>query len=826
MAELARDIRLALKALLRERAFSATVLTTLAVVVGANVAIFSVIHTVLLEPLPYEEPTELVTLYNSYPGAGVERASNGSYDFFMRRERVQAFEEVALSQGSGAVVGDPGATESVATLRATPSFFPLLGVQAALGRTFTDDEMEPGNDHKVLLMHAFWQDHFGGAADVLTRELRVDGRPHTIVGVLPADFEIVGGDDTRLVVPIAFDERERSPDSWHSNNFSMLARLRDGATVEQARAQVEALNQALIDEWPIPNGRQLLEDAGFTTVVRPAQEDLVADIRPTLYMLWAGVGFVLLIGCVNIANLMLARSQVRMGEVATRLALGAPRSRVARQVVTEALVMSVIGGAAGVGVGLLGLRLLMGTGLERLPRGTSVGVDGTVLAFTLVLAFGAGLVFAAIPVLDVMGRDLSAVFRAEGRSGTASRGAVVLRSSLVAGQVGLAFVLLIGAGLMLMSFRAALAVDPGFHSQGVFTALTSLPSARYPDADERRAYTDELLREVEALPGVSAASLTSMLPFSGNNSSSVILPEGYELRPGESLLSPYQSWVGPGYFRTMGIEVVEGREFEWSDDAGQPNAIVLDRWLARRYWPDASPLGRRMVWGEVPGADSVPEESVFTIVGVVETIKQNDLTAPDGAHVGAYYFAHRQNPQSFFGVVARARDGVGAASLAPAARDIANRLDPEVPLFSVQTMDERIDRSLANRRTPMTLLGVFAGVALFLAVVGIYGALSYSVTRRTREMGIRMAMGSAAGDVFRLVLAHGLRVTAFGLVLGVVGSLALAGTLRSFLFGVRPLDPAVMAVVATVLGAAAVVACAVPAWRATRVDPISALTTE
>jgi ABC-type antimicrobial peptide transport system permease subunit len=276
----------------------------------------------------------------------------------------------------------------------------------------------------------------------------------------------------------------------------------------------------------------------------------------------------------------------------------------------------------------------------------------------------------------------------------------------------------------------------------------------------------------------------------------------------------------------MGIEVVEGREFEWSDDAGQPNAIVLDRWLARRYWPDASPLGRRMVWGEVPGADSVPEESVFTIVGVVETIKQNDLTAPDGVHVGAYYFAHRQNPQSFFGVVARARDGVGAASLAPAARDIANRLDPEVPLFSVQTMDERIDRSLANRRTPMTLLGVFAGVALFLAVVGIYGALSYSVTRRTREMGIRMAMGSAAGDVFRLVLAHGLRVTAFGLVLGVVGSLALAGTLRSFLFGVRPLDPAVMAVVATVLGAAAVVACAVPAWRATRVDPISALTTE
>jgi predicted permease len=826
MTELLRDIRLALKSIRRERAFSATVLLTLAVVIGANVAIFSVIQAVLLEPLPYRDADELVTIYNRYPGAGVTRASNGSYDFLMRRERVDAFEEVALLDGSGSTVGDPGSTERVSTMRVTPSLFPLLGVNAAVGRTFTDDEMDEGNHYKVLLTDGYWRDSFNRSPDVVGRDLRIDGRAYQIIGVTPPDFRIVGSEEARFFVPIAFDEEDRAPDAWHSNNYEMIGRLRDGYTIEQARAQNDALNSALIDESTIPNARQLLEDAGYSTVVVPSKEDFVSEIRPTLFMLWAGVAFVLLIGCVNIANLMLARAQIRLGEVATRLALGAPRSRVARQLVTESLVMSAIGGALGVAAGLLGLRLLTGFGLERLPRGVEIGVDGAVVVFTVGLVVLTGLLFAAVPVVEVLRRDLSTVFRSEGRSTTASRGAVVLRNALVTGQVALAFVLLVGAGLMLMSFRAALSVEPGFDASGLATAHLSLPSARYQDGDARRAFFDELLREAEGIPGLAAASITSQLPFSGNNSNSVIFPEGYVPRPGESILSPYSTYVGPNYFNTMGIEVVEGREFGWTDGPGQPQVIIIDEWLAGRFWPDESPLGHRMAVNVVPGME-VAEENLFTIVGVVETIKHNDLTAPEGEHVGAYYFSWRQaSPTSFNSVVLRARQGIDASVLMPPIRQMVTRLDPELPLFDVQTMEERIATSLADRRTPMTLLIVFAGVALFLAVIGIYGALAYSVTRRMREMGIRIALGSAPADIFKLILGHGIRVAGVGLLIGILASAALGGAISSMLFGVRPLDPLVMAGVAAVLGAAALLACALPAWNATRVDPVSALTPE
>jgi predicted permease len=826
MTELLRDIRLALKSIRRERAFSATVLLTLAVVIGANVAIFSVIQAVLLEPLPYRDADELVTIYNRYPGAGVTRASNGSYDFLMRRERVDAFEEVALLDGSGSTVGDPGSTERVSTMRVTPSLFPLLGVNAAVGRTFTDDEMDEGNHYKVLLTDGYWRDAFNRSPDVVGRDLRIDGRAYQIIGVTPPDFRIVGSEEARFFVPIAFDEEDRSPDSWHSNNYEMIGRLRDGYTIEQARAQNDALNSALIDESTVPNARQLLEDAGYSTVVVPSKEDFVSEIRPTLFMLWAGVAFVLLIGCVNIANLMLARAQIRLGEVATRLALGAPRSRVARQLVTESLVMSAIGGALGVAAGLLGLRLLTGFGLERLPRGVEIGVNGAVVVFTVGLVVLTGLLFAAVPVVEVLRRDLSTVFRSEGRSTTASRGAVVLRNALVTGQVALAFVLLVGAGLMLMSFRAALSVEPGFDVSGLATAHLSLPSARYQDGDARRAFFDELLREAEGIPGLAAASITSQLPFSGNNSSSVIFPEGYVPRPGESILSPYSTYVGPNYFSTMGIEVVEGREFDWTDGPGQPQVIIIDEWLAGRFWPDESPLGHRMVVNVVPGME-VADANLFTIVGVVETIKHNDLTAPEGEHVGAYYFSWRQaSPTSFNSVVLRARQGIGASVLMPPIRRMVTRLDPELPLFDVQTMEERIATSLADRRTPMTLLIVFAGVALFLAVIGIYGALAYSVTHRMREMGIRIALGSAPADIFKLILGHGIRVAGVGLLIGILASAALGSAISSMLFGVRPLDPLVMAGVAAVLGAAALLACALPAWNATRVDPVSALTPE
>ncbi|MQA89205.1 MAG: FtsX-like permease family protein [Gemmatimonas sp.] len=647
---------------------------------------------------------------------------------------------------------------------------------------------------------------------------------YSIIGVTPPKFRVVGDEEARFFLPLEFDQEARSADAWHSNSYEMLARLRDGATIEQARAQNDALNQALIDESTIPNARQLLEDTRFATAVVATTDDLVSDVRPTLYMLWAGVVFVLLIGCVNIANLMLARSQNRLGEIATRMALGAPRGRVARQIVTESLVMSLIGGGLGILAGLLVLRLLTGLGLDRLPRGTEIGVNTTIVGFTILIAVVTGLLFAAIPAVDVLRRDLSSVFRAEGRSATASRGAVALRNTLVTGQVALAFVLLVAAGLMLMSFRAALAVPPGFDSRGLATAYFSLPTVRYSDADARRTFVGELLRDAQSVPALAAATVTSNVPFSGNESSSVIMPEGYTPPPGESFLSPLQTVVGPAYFQTMGIELLEGRDFDWSDGPDQTRAVVLDRWLARRYWPNESPLGRRMLVDAVPGDESITEENYYTVIGVVETIKQNDLTAPNEEHAGAYYFSALQRPRTSNALVARAREGADPSLLIPGIREVVSRIDPELPLFDVRTMDERIAESLADRRTPMTLLLVFAGVALFLAIIGIYGALAYTVTRRMREMGIRIALGSAPGGIFGLVLGHGIRIAVVGLLLGVLASAALTGVVGSLLFGIEPLDPLVLTSVALVLGASAIAACLVPAWHATRVDPITALT--
>jgi len=797
------------------------VLLTLAVCIGANVTIFSVIHTVLLEPLPFVDPDRLVTVYNSYPGAGATRASNGSVDFFQRRENVAAFEEVALYWGAGSTVGETGTAQRVQAMRVTPSFFPLVGVGAARGRTFAEDEMVEGSHHKVLLTDGYWRETFDADPSVVGRQMRVDGRPHEIVGVLPPTFAVPGYEDMRLVLPIGFADEDRQLDAWHSNNFEMIARLAPGATLEQARAQNDALNSALIDRWPLPNARQVLEDAGYHTVITGTQEDLVRDIRPILYLLWGGVAMVFLIGCVNIANLMLARAQTRVAEVAMRLALGAPRARVARQVLTEAVVIGIAGGTLGVGVGALGLGLLRSLGASELPRGTEIGIDTTVLLFTLVLAVGAGVLFGSVPIAQIMKGDLTPVFRFEGRAGTAGRRTVWARHALVTSQVALAFVLLIGAGLLLMSFRAALSVRPGFDPTGTMTAFVSLPSARYSDAEARRRFWDEILGEIRALPGVQSASATAQLPFSGSYSSSVIIPEGYVPPPGESVLSPLLSIVGPGYFAAMGIEILEGRDFLESDGPDVPNVMIVDEWLARRYWPDRSPVGERMVDGEGLVRDSVAPDNLYTIVGVVRTIKQNELTAPASEHVGAYYFPYRQQVPATQALVVRT--ATEPAAITPAVRDVLARMDPELPLFGTETMEHRVENSLSGRRIPLVLLGVFAGVALFLAMVGIYGALAYSVTQRRREIGIRMAMGSSPARVFRGVVGQGMRVMGLGLVVGAAAALLLARVIRSVLFGVEATDPRVILAVAVLLAVVGLVACVVPARRAVAVDPVAAL---
>jgi predicted permease len=817
-----QDIRYGLKLHWKEKGFTVTALLTLALCIGANTTIFSVIDAVLLKPLPFEANDRLVEVHNSYPNAGAPVASAASGDYFFRRERIDAFEAIGMFHGWAHTVGEAGSPEQVNTMRVTPSFLPMLGVQPVLGRQFSDEEMDPGNEFKVILGYGCWQDRFHGASDVLGREMRIDGRSYTIVGVLPEDFRIFEERDVLFYVPIPIDLDDRGLESLHSNNYQMWARLRPGATVDLARNQIDALNTSLTEQSPIPNGKQILDDAGFHTEVHPLQAWLIREFRPMLIMLWAGVLFVLLIGTLNIANLMLARANTRLRELATRAALGAGRLRLSRQLLTESVTLAVLGGGLGLALAAVGLRFMETLGANDLPRSARIVLDGRVLGFTLLMALVVGVLFGLLPLWQVFRTDLTSVFRQEGRTGTSGRGAVLLRSLLVGSQVAVAFLLLIGAGLMFSSFRQVLRVEPGFEPAQLLTGRLMLPSTRYADADSRRQFAARVLEEVRALPGVERAALTDLLPFTSDNSSSVIVPEGYEIRPGESILSPYRTSASADYFEALGIPLREGRTFEPGDQVGSEPVIVIDEWLAQRYWPDGDALGKRMYQG-VPGMP-VTEIVYLTIVGVVGTVRVNDLTESVGQGPGAYYFDIPQRAPGFLNLVVKTR--TEPATLTNAVRERITSVDPDLPIFDVETMQARIEDSLRARRSPMMLLGVFALLALFLAAVGIYGVLAYVVTQRTREIGIRMALGSGPDRLFRMVLGQGIRVLLAGMVVGLGGALALSRLLRSQLYGVEPTAPGVYLVVAVVLGLVALLACALPARRATRIDPVKALMTE
>jgi predicted permease len=817
---LIQDIKYGLKLLWKEKAFTIAALLTLAVCIGANTALFSVINTVLLEPYRFDEPDRLVLVFNAYPMAvgSADIGANATGDYFYRRDGIEAFEDLGMFQNSGATVGEPGNTEQMRSIRITPSLLPTLRVQPALGRGFTDEEMDAGNGEKVILTHGFWQERYSGDPEILGQDMRVDGLPYTIVGVMPEDFGFLGQNEFRLLVPIVIPEGQRGLESLHSNQFQMIARLAPGASIEQARSQIDALNQTLTEQSPIPNAEQVLADAGFMTRVEDLKGFLLREIRPTFLMLWAGVVFVLLIGCVNIANLMMARSNVRMRELATRFALGAGRGRLAAQMITESLVIALIGGLLGLGVGVLGLRLLETLGANELPRGSLIGINGDALLFTLLVAVLAGLIFGVVPLFHVFRSDLKTLLHQESRGGTVSRRALLVRSGLVVLQVSLAFVLLIGAGLMFRSFQKVLEVDPGFQPDSVLIGYINLPGSRYPDGDSRRTFTDQFLEQVRALPGVTAASVANQFPFSGDNSASAILPLGHVLEEGESVLAPVTNVVGPGYFEAVGIPLLEGRRLEESDGSESQRVIVIDEWLANRYWPDESAIGKQMFRG-VPGME-VDESQIYTVVGIVGTVKQNTLEQ-GGTTVGAYYHTYKQFFLGFLNVLVRTT--VEPTSVTESIRTTLAGIDADLPFFGVETLRERVDDSVRGRRSSMLLLTIFSVVALFLAAVGIYGVLAYSVTQRTREFGVRMALGSTNERIFRMILGHGLRVLGVGLVIGIGASLGLVQLVRSLLFGVAPADPVVLAGVIIVLAAVVIAACLMPARRATRINPIVAL---
>jgi len=816
------DLKYAAKLLWKDRGFSATAVLTLAVCIGAHAAIFSIVQSVLLKPLPFPESDRILLMYNSYPNVGVARAATGVPDYYDRLREVDVFEEQALYDFVGRTIGEAGSPQRVRGLSVTPSFFRLLRAEPLRGRNFSEEEGEVGNEKKAILSYGLWQQQFAGDEKVLGRELRVNGVPHTIVGVMPEQFLFLSP-EVELWTPLAFTAEEKSDDSRHSNNWEMLVRLKPGANLTQAQMQIDALNARNRERFP--QFKEILDNARFHTVVVPFQEELVKDIRGTVYLLWGGVAFVLLIGCVNAANLVLVRSHVRLRELAMRQALGAGRFRLARQLVTETLLLTLVGGVLGLLTGYGVLRLLARLGIAQIPRGAEIAMDGAAVGYTLGLALAIGVLMGLVAVFHVLGGDLTSVLHEEGRSATGSRGLRLVRRALVVTQVAFALVLLVGAGLLLASFRRVLAVDPGFRPQGVLTASVNLPASRYPEVVERRVFVSRALEKIRSLPGVSAAGATDTIPLGGNYNDSVILAEGYQMAPGESLISPAKYVASPGYFEAMGIPLVRGRLFSEGDHQGSAPVVIVDEQLARKFWAESDSVGKRMFTPNKPEDLVSPSENVnwFTVIGVVGKVRQRGLVDSQD-RIGAYYFPYQQSGSRT--VSFAIRSAMEPETLIASVRREITALDPELPVFDAQTMRERLDDSLLTRRTPIWLSVSFGAVALFLAAVGLYGVLAYLVTQRTREFGIRLALGSTGRRIFELVVKEGLGILGWGFGLGLAGVFALRKIMESQLYGVRPLEPSVLASVGSLLVVVTLVACLLPARRATRIDPVVALRQE
>ncbi len=824
MDRLFQDLRFAVRLFFKDRVFTLTTAATVALCVAANTAIFAIVNSVLLKPLPFPEPGRILTIFNAYPGAGVHRASNGVPDYYDRLRDASAFLEVAMYRTAGVTVGgqEQGEAQRISSMPVTPSFFRLLGAGVLRGRTFTEEDAEIGKERKVILSYGLWQRVFGASDDAIGRDLRINGNPYTVVGVMPQGWHFIDP-EIELWTPAAFTAEQRSDAGRHSNNWQQIGRLRPGATLQQAQSQIDAINARNLER--LPELKQVLINAGFNTQVKSFQDDLVEGSRRTLYLLWSGALFVLVIGCVNVANLVSVRASTRLREMATRHALGASTQRLSRQMLTETIVLAIVGGAFGIALGRWALTAVTLLGFDELPRGSEIALDAPALIFSFGLVLAVGIVVGLLPVVAIRRANLAQVVREEGRAGTASRGARVVRRLLVGSQVAFALVLLVGAGLLLTSFQHVLAVKPGFDAEHVLTGAVALPTARYKDNAAVRATLDRMLERVRALPGVQAVGFSTTLPMSGNYSDSVILAEGYQMAPGESLVSPSQVVVSEGYFEAMRTRLLRGRYFTAADQEGAARAIIVDERLAHKFWAGQDPIGKHMYQPtDVKNVMAAPpRDQWYTVVGVVEDVRLAGLVdRAEFRRVGTYYFPLRQASARSFGLAVRSAQD--PASVTSAVRREIAAIDPELPFYGVRTMEERVDRWLTDRRTPMILALSFAAVALFLAAIGIYGVLAYQVSQRRREIGIRIALGAETGRIFGMVLREGALIVLAGALVGLAGAFALRQTLQSQLYEIGAMDPRVVSTVAVILLAVALVACLVPARRAAKTDPVIALT--
>ena len=813
MEKFIREMKSAARSLTRTKGYTLTVIITLSACIAVNVAIFAIVNSVLLRPLPVPNAQQIVLMANRYPKAGVpDQYISSSGDYYDRLKYVSALQDQAEFRFADQTLTINGMPEQARGMIATPSIFPLLQVQPLVGRAFTQAEGEIGNEQKVILSYGLWQELYAGNRNVLGRDLRLSGRPFNIVGVMPRNFVFINP-EVRLWIPTAFTEEDKT--AHHNNNWYSIGRLKPGATIQQVQAQINALNAANLERFP--QLKELLINAGFHTAVEPLQNMLVRDVKGLLYLLWAGAEFVLLIGALNVANLALARVSLRKKEVATRLALGAGRVRLTSQFLAENMLLAGLSCVLGVGLGAGVLRGLALAGLNHFPRANEVNISGNVIATAMLMAAAAGALITVLSVLGFPKQALQEVLRDDERTGSGSKSTRRVRQGLVVAQIGFAFSLLFGAGLLLASFRQLLDVNPGFRTKGIVTASISAPDTKYKDPVQQEALVNRALLSIRQMPGIVSAGATTTIPLGGNYNNSVIMAEGHVMQAGESVISPNRLAVTPGYLETMGISLLRGRDFQDSDNQNSPRVVIVDQNLAQRFWPNRDPVGQRMY---EPGehAQIISDEHTvwYRVVGVVRSVRLQDLSGT-GNPTGTYYFPFAQQASNSFTIAINT--AADSASTIPAIRAQLAAIDPDLALFDVRTMAQREELSLSSRRTSMLLALAFGLLALFLAAIGIYGVLAYLVAQRRREIGIRVALGSTHSGIVKLVVREGFILVGVGLALGIIAAISFRSVIRSEIYGVGPLDPLVVGAVTVVFGIVALCACIVPARRAAQVDP-------
>src|SRR5262245_48875657 len=803
------DLRYALRSLRKQPIFTAIAVLTLTLGIGANTAIFSLLYQALLRPLPYANADRLVFAWNTYKLMGLPQASVSIPDYIDRKTQAPAFEDATLFTMRSVNLTTQGQPEQLRALAVTPSFFSTLGRQPLIGRGFHEDEAQPGNDKVVILTHGTWASHFGSDPSIVGRDIRLNGESHRVAGVLGPEFELPGA-EIALLQPFAFTPQQMS-DQGRGNEFSqMIARLRPGATIEQANGQMTAIVNRNLER--LPERRAFAVSSGFGGYAIPIRDQLVGDARAPLYVLQAGVIVLLLIACANVASLLLMRATGRTRELAIRTTLGAGRQRLVRQLLTEGLVLSAIGAVAGLALGWAGVRGLVALSPQQVPGMANATVNPMVMLFTTSLAIATGLIFGLVPALTVLRGSMSTVLKDDSTRGSASRRTGLTRSTLVIVETALALMLLIGAGLLVRSFLRLNEVNPGFSSERVLTAQLALPATRYPDAAARRAFWTRLVDQARALPGVTAVGLTSNVPFNGSVSSGSYSIVGYTPPQGDAQPHGRQEVIGGDYLRAMQIPIVAGRAFNDADSADAPPVVIIDQYLVNRYFANRSPIGQQIQRGG-------PTSPKFTIVGVAGTINSIDLGQPVAKE--RIYYPVAQQARPFMALVVTS--AVEPKTLVAQVRSAVMSIDSEQPIADVRTMDEWLARSLEGRRSPMLLLTLFGSVALLLSAIGIYGVLAFAVAQRTREIGIRQALGADRRSILSLVLKQGLTTTGIGVAVGLIGSIALTRYLQTLLFGVTAHDIPVYTGVTLLLLSVAFAACYVPARRATAVDPNQAL---